>query len=114
MRVYVVVRESSSNNSKTSSQVLGVFPNEELAVECINNAYEVFMTTQEKDDTLVQHCYISEEYLFISTADTIDKVKMKSIESCPDKDAFYHMTDESIYCMGYLDGHESRLAGHLD
>lgn len=102
MKVYVVVKETSSNNVDTGSQVLGVFPNEHDAVECVNNAYDELFIGQVTDDTLRMSCYISEQHLTIATNDVMSAAK----DSCPEPDSFFHQTDESIYCMGFVEGYE--------
>lgn len=40
MKVYVVVKESSSDSTVTGSVVLGVFADENSTIECANRAYE--------------------------------------------------------------------------
>jgi hypothetical protein len=102
MQVYVVVKETSSNNVNIGSQVLGVFPNEHDAIECVNNAYDQLIIGQVTDDTLRESCYISKQNLIITTNDVMSAAK----DSCPEPDCFFHQTDESIYSMGFADGHE--------
>ena len=40
LKVYVVVKESSSDSTVTGSVVLGVFADENSTIECANRAYE--------------------------------------------------------------------------
>lgn len=102
MQVYVVVKETSSNNVNIGSQVLGVFRNEHDAVECVNNAYDAFVIGQVTDDTLRMSCYLSIQDLILATNDVMSAAK----DSCPEPDSFFHQTDESIYCMGFVEGYE--------
>jgi hypothetical protein len=106
MKVYVVVQESSVNNKCIGSQVLGVFHDTHDAIECLNKAYDKFSTAQLKDDTLRQSCYISEQSFSIVPDEVIHLAK----EFCPKPDGFFHQTDESIYCMGFIEGYECKLA----
>jgi hypothetical protein len=101
MKVYVVVRETN-----TGSQVLGVFPNEHDAVECVNKAHERFALAQLKDDTLRESCYITDQFLIIRDDTAINLAK----DNCPKPDGFFHQTDESIYCMGFVEGYETAIA----
>ena len=102
MQLYVVVKETSSNNVNIGSQVLGVFPNVHDAVECVKNGYDALLIGQVTDDTLRESCYISKQNLIITTNDVMSAAK----DSCPEPDCFFHQTDESIYCMGFADGYE--------
>lgn len=106
MQVYVVVEETSSNNVNIGSQVLGVFLNEHDAVECVNNAYDAFVIGQVTDDTLRMSCYLSIQDLILATNDVISAAK----DSCPKPDSFFHQTDESIYCMGFVEGYEVAIS----
>lgn len=106
MKVYVVVQESSMNNKCIGSKVLGVFHNTSDAIECLNTAYDKFVNAQLKDDTLRQSCYISDMSLTIANDEVINLAK----EFCPKPDGFFHQTDESIYCMGFIEGYECKLA----
>jgi hypothetical protein len=85
MKVYVVVKDSSSNNVNIGSTVLGVFHNSHDAVECVNKAYDKLIIDQVTDDTLRESCYISEQHLIIATNDVISAAK----DSCPEPDCFF-------------------------
>jgi hypothetical protein len=52
MKIYIVVKESSSNNTYTSSSVLGVFAAESSAKQCASKAYEIYILAKSKDYTL--------------------------------------------------------------
>jgi len=107
MKVYVVVKESSSSNTiVTSSYVLGVFIDETSAINCIDDAYQKYVIARDNDSTLLESCYISEKYLTITDDTPINLAKDK----CPKPDGFFHQTDESIYCMGFIEGYECKLA----
>jgi hypothetical protein len=66
MKVYIVVRETSSNNMFTGSSVLGVFADEISAKECVKKAYERYVLAKSKDNTHQENCYITDSFLNIS------------------------------------------------
>lgn len=103
MKVYVVVKETSSNNMFTGSTVLGVFADEISAKECVKKAYERYILAKNKDNTLQENCYITNEFLTI--ADDDDAIILAK-NACPKPDSFIHTTEESIYCKGFLEGYE--------
>ena len=102
MKVYIVVKETSSNNMFTGSSVLGVFADEISAKECANKAYERYVLAKSKNNTLKQNCYITDSFLTISDDTAINLAK----NACPKSDGFFHQTNESIYCTGFLEGYE--------
>lgn len=102
MKVYIVVKESSSNNMFTGSSILGVFADETSAKECANKAYEKYVFAKSKDSTLQENCYITDEFLTIADDDAINLAK----NACPKSDRMEHLTLESIYCKGFLEGYE--------
>jgi hypothetical protein len=102
MTIYVVVKDTSSNNVSIGSTVLGVFHNSHDAVECVNKAYDELVVNQVADDTLRESCYISEQQLVIATNDVISAAK----DYCPEPDCFFHQNDDTIYSMGFVDGYE--------
>ena len=102
MKVYIVVRETSSNNMFTGSRILGVFADEISAKECANKAYERYVLAKSKDNTLQENCYITDEFLTIADDDAIILAK----NACPKSDRMEHSTLESIYCRGFLEGYE--------
>ena len=44
---------------------------------------------------------------------TGDDVIVLAKEKCPDEGAFFHATDETIYCMGFIEGYETAIAKNL-
>lgn len=102
MKVYIVVKESSSNNMFTGSRILGVFADEISAKECANKAYERYVLAKSKDNTLQENCYITDEFLTIAADDAIILAK----NACPKSDRMDHLTEESIYCKGFIEGFE--------
>lgn len=102
MKVYIVVRETSSNNMFTGSSVLGVFADEMSAKQCASKAYERYVLAKSKDNTLQENCYITDSFLSIADDDAINLAK----NACPKSDSFIHTTEESIYCKGFLEGYE--------
>lgn len=102
MKIYIVVKESSSNNTYTSSSVLGVFAAESSAKQCASKAYEIYILAKSKDYTLHQTCYITDEFLTIRDDTAINLAK----NACPKPESFVHTTEETIYCKGFLEGFE--------
>jgi hypothetical protein len=102
MKVYIVVRETSSNNIFTGSSVLGVFADLTSAQLCASKAYEVYVLAKSKDNTLQENCYITDSFLTIADDDAINLAK----NACPKSDRMDHLTDESIYCKGFIEGFE--------
>jgi hypothetical protein len=102
MKVYIVVKETSSNNMFTGSSVLGVFADETSAKQCTSKAYELYMLAKSKDNTHQENCYITDSFLNIADDDAINLAK----NACPKSDSFIHTTEESIYCKGFLEGYE--------
>ena len=102
MKVYIVVRETSSNNMFTGSSVLGVFADLTSAQLCASKAYELYMLAKSKDNTHQENCYITDSFLTIADDDAINLAK----NACPKSDSFIHTTEESIYCKGFLEGYE--------
>lgn len=102
MKVYIVIKEASSNNMFTGSSILGVFADLTSAQLCANNAYERFVLAKSKDNTLQENCYITDEFLTIADDTAINLAK----NACPKSDGFFHLTNESIYCTGFVEGYE--------
>lgn len=102
MKVYIVVRETSSNNMFTGSSILGVFADLTSAQLCASKAYEVYVLAKSKDNTHQENCYITDSFLTIADDDAINLAK----NACPKSDSFIHTTEESIYCKGFLEGYE--------
>ena len=102
MKVYIVVKETSSNNMFTGSRILGVFADEISAKECANKAYERYVLAKCKDNTLQENCYITDEFLTIANDDAIILAK----NACPKSDKMEHATVETIYCKGFIEGFE--------
>lgn len=108
MKVYIVVRETSSNNMFTGSSVLGVFADETSAKQCTSKAYELYMLAKSKDNTHQEKCYITDSFLTIADDDAINLAK----NACPKSDSFIHTTEESIYCKGFIEGFEHAVVQH--
>jgi hypothetical protein len=102
MKVYIVVKESSSNNMFTGSSILGVFADETSAKQCASKAYELYLIAKSKDNTHQENCYITDEFLTIRDDTAINLAK----NACPKPESFVHTTEESIYCKGFLEGFE--------
>ena len=102
MKVYIVVRETSSNNMFTGSSVLGVFADETSAKQCTSKAYELYLLAKSKDNTHQENCYITDSFLTIADDDAINLAK----NACLKSDRMDHLTKESIYCNGFLEGYE--------
>jgi hypothetical protein len=102
MKVYIVVRETSSNNMFTGSSILGVFADEMSAKECANKAYELYLLAKSKDNTQQENCYITDSFLTIADDNAINLAK----NACPKSDRMDHLTEESIYCKGFIEGFE--------
>jgi hypothetical protein len=102
MKVYIVVKESSSNNMFTGSSVLGVFADEPSAKECAKKAHDLYVLAKSKDNTHQENCYITDSFLTIADDDAINLAK----NACPKSDGFFHQTNETIYCNGFLEGYE--------
>ena len=102
MKVYIVVRETSSNNMFTGSSVLGVFADLTLAKECAKKAHDLYVLAKSKDNTHQENCYITDSFLTIADDDAINLAK----NACPKSDRMDHLTKESIYCKGFLEGYE--------
>jgi len=105
MKISVVVEERFKDGTMVGSTVLGVFFNKEQTDACINQAYERFVQEQSHDDSLDKRVYIDTLPLKI----TGDDVTILAIEKCPKEGAFFHQTDESIYCMGFIEGYETAI-----
>jgi hypothetical protein len=108
MKVYIVVKESSSNNMFTGSSVLGVFADETSAKQCASKAYELYLLAKSKDNTHQENCYITDEFLTIADDDAINLAK----NACPKSDKLDHYTEESIYCKGFIEGYEHAVVQH--
>jgi len=102
MKVYIVVRETSSNNMFSGSSILGVFADETSAKQCANNAHERYVLAKSNDNTIQENCYITDELLTIADDAAINLAK----NACPKSDGFYHQTNETIYCTGFIEGYE--------
>ena len=102
MKVYIVIRETSSNNMFTGSSVLGVFADETSAKQCTSKAYELYMLAKSKDNTHQEKCYITDSFLTIADDDAINLAK----NACPKSERMDHLTEESIYCKGFIEGFE--------
>ena len=102
MKVYIVVKESSSNNMFTGSSVLGVFADLTSAQICANNAHERYVLAKSNDNTIQENCYITDELLTIADDAAINLAK----NACPKSDGFFHQTNETIYCNGFIEGYE--------
>ena len=102
MKVYIVVRETSSNNMFTGSSVLGVFADETSAKECAKKAHDLYVLAKSKDNTHKENCYITDSFLTIADDDAINLAK----NACPKSDSFIHTTEETIYCKGFIEGFE--------
>ena len=102
MKVYIVVKETSSNNMFIGSSVLGVFADEISAKECVKKAYERYILAKSKDNTLQENCYITNEFLTIADDDAI--ILAKNV--CPKPGSFDHVFEETIYCKGFIEGYE--------
>jgi len=102
MKVYIVVRETSSNNMFTGSSVLGVFADETSAKQCKSKAYELYLLAKSKDNTHQENCYITDSFLTIADDDAINLAK----NVCPKSNGFFHQTNETIYCTGFIEGYE--------
>jgi hypothetical protein len=102
MKVYIVVKETNSNNMFIGSSVLGVFADEISAKECAKKAYENYLFAKSKDNTLQENCYITDEFLTIANDDAIILAK----NACPKPDRLEHSTEETIYCKGFIEGYE--------
>lgn len=105
MKISVVVEERFKDGAMIGSTVLGVFFNKEQTDACINQAYEKFVEEQSHDESLDKRVYVDTLPLKITGDDVIVLAK----EKCPDPDAFFHQTDESIYCMGFIEGYETAI-----
>lgn len=105
MKISVVVEEKFKNGTMIGSTVLGVFFNKEQTDACINQAYEKFVEEQSHDESLDKRVYVDTLPLNIAGDDVIILAKKK----CPDVDAFFHATDETIYCMGFIEGYETAM-----
>jgi hypothetical protein len=108
MKIYIVVKESSSNNMFTGSSVLGVFADLISAKQCASKAYELYLLAKSKDNTLQENCYITDEFLTIANDDAIILAK----NACPKPDSFIHTTEETIYCKGFIEGFEHAVVQH--
>jgi len=108
MKVYIVVKETSSNNMFTGSSILGVFADETSAKQCASKAYERYILAKSKDNTHQENCYITDEFLTIADDYAINLAK----NACPKSDGFFHQTNESIYCTGFLEGYEHAVVQH--
>jgi hypothetical protein len=42
-----------------------------------------------------------------------DDVTILAKEKCPEEGAYFHQTDDSIYCMGFIEGYETAIAKNL-
>jgi hypothetical protein len=102
MKVYIVVKETSSNNIYTGSSVLGVFADLTSAKQYANKAHEQYVFAKSKDNTLQENCYITDSFLTIADDDAINHAK----NACPKSDGFFHQSNESIYCKGFTEGFE--------
>ena len=102
MKVYIVVKETSCNNTYTGSSVLGVFADESSANQCVNKAYERYILAKSKDNAHQKNCYITDSFLTLTDDDAINLAK----NACPKSDRLNHLTEESIYCKGFLEGFE--------
>ena len=102
MKVYIVVKETSSNNMFTGSSVLGVFADLTSAKEWANKAHKQYVFAKSKDNTLQENYYITDSFLAIADDDAINLAK----NACPKSDGFFHQTNESIYCKGFIEGFE--------
>ena len=99
MKVYIVVKESSSNNMFTGYSILGVFADETSAKQCAKKAYERYLSAKSKDNTLQENCYITDSFVTIADDTAINLAK----NACPKTDGFFHQTNESIYCTGFIE-----------
>ncbi len=86
----------------TGSSVLGVFADETSAKQCTSKAYELYMLAKSKDNTHQEKCYITDSFLTIADDDAINLAK----NACPKSDRMDHLTEESIYCKGFIEGFE--------
>jgi hypothetical protein len=109
MKISVVVEERFKDGTMLGSTVLGVFFNKEQTDACINQAYEKFVEEQSHDESLDKRVYVDTLPLKITGDDVIVLAK----EKCPDEGAFFHATDETIYCMGFIEGYETAIAKNL-
>jgi hypothetical protein len=105
MKVYIVFKETSSNNMFTGSSVLGVFADEISAKECAKKAHDLYVHAKSKDNTHQENCYITDSFLSIADDDAINLAK----NACPKSDRMDHLTEESIYCTGFLEGYENAV-----
>ena len=95
MEIYIVVKET-----KNKDVILGVYSTEKLAVTRIGDAYEEFFNAQQANPSLEERCYIVKQTVNFENNDVEELAK----KACPEPDSFFHQTDESIYCMGFIDG----------
>ena len=102
MKVYIVVRETSSNNMFTGSSILGVFADLIAAKECANKSHERYVVAKSKDNTHQENCYITDSFLSIADDDAINLAK----NACLKSERMDHLTKESIYCKGFIEGFE--------
>jgi hypothetical protein len=101
MKVYVVVKESSSDSTVTGSVVLGVFADENSAIECVNTAHEKYVHAKLKDSSLRETCYITDTFLHVKDDNIINLAN----SACPKPDEYFHQTDETIFCEGFISGY---------
>jgi hypothetical protein len=109
MKISVVVEERFKDGTMLGSTVLGVFFNKEQTDACINQAYEKFVEEQSHDESLDKRVYVDTLPLKIVG----DDVTILAKEKCPDEGAYFHQTDDSIYCMGFIEGFETAVAKYL-
>lgn len=103
MNVHIVYKEISSETLNHNFSILDVFFSNEKAVECVEKEYESFVLKQKEDPTYNQQCFIVERTLLIEN----DEVVNLAIKACPKPEHFFHQTDESIYCAGFIDGYHT-------
>ena len=106
MKVYIVVRETSSNNMFTGSSILGVFADLISAKECANKSHERYVVAKSKDNTHQENCYITDSFLNIADDDAINLAINLAKNACPKSERMDHLTEESIYCKGFIEGFE--------
>lgn len=102
MTIYVVVKDTSDNNVHVGSKVLGAYSTEEGAINRVNEEYASYVDAQKDNPSLTESCYITNELVHFKNDDVINLSK----EACPEPDCFFHQTDESIYCMGFIEGYK--------
>ena len=62
-------------------------------------AYERYILAKNKDNTLQENCYITNEFLTIADDDAIILAK----PVCPKPGSFDPVFEETIYCKGFIE-----------